>query len=211
MRMKSKKSLLAQITFFLFLTGFIGLPAHPESVEPSANELMEKKKIVYRIKPEKRGGEGFKLVYLVPAPVKVFWRFKTDFQGDFLLSNKYIKEHRLIEKYQNVIITENSYSHAPSKTFRWQTTVHDGEYRLDFKLKNTRECGQKFNYGTIQLEGFGSYTKVTQIAYFDFFGASLWASLPFEGGMKSFLKYTARWEMNTIQRLKHHYVQQKTK
>jgi hypothetical protein len=199
---------MAQAAFFFFLTGFIGLPAHPESVEPGAAELMEKKKIVYRINPEKRGGEAFKLVYLVPVPVDVFWRFKTDFQGDFLLSNKYIKEHRLIENNRNVTITENSYTHVPSETFRWQTTVHDKDYRLEFKLKNPRECGQKFNYGTIRLETFGPYTKVTHIAYFDFFGASLWASLPFEGGMKSFLTYTARWEMDTIKRLKQHYTLQ---
>jgi hypothetical protein len=37
---------------------------------------------------------------------------------------------------------------------------------------------------------------------------ALGANLPFEGGMKSFLTYTARWEIDTIKRLKQHYTLQ---
>jgi hypothetical protein len=196
---------------FIFLSGFFGMPIHPATVEPDAEELLGKQLFIYRIKPEERGGEAFKLIYLVPVSVDVFWRFKTDFRGKFLLSNKYIKEHRVIRETGNVIITENTYSNVPNETFRWQTTVYPDQYRLKFQLENPRECGQKFHYGTITLEPFRSYTKVTHIAYFDFFGAYVWVNLPLGGGMSSFLMYTARWERETILRLKHQYENQPPK
>ena len=84
------------------------MPVHPATVEPDAEELLSKQRFIYRIKPEERGGEAFKLIYLVPVSVDVFWRFKTDFRGNFLLSNKYIKKHRVIHEMGNVIITENT-------------------------------------------------------------------------------------------------------
>ena len=89
-------ALLACTYSFLFLNGFVGMSVHPATVEPDAEELLSKQRVIYRIKPEERGGEAFKLIYLVPVSVDVFWRFKTDFRGNFLLSNKYIKEHRVI-------------------------------------------------------------------------------------------------------------------
>ncbi|MGB5620817.1 MAG: hypothetical protein WBM78_28505 [Desulfobacterales bacterium] len=181
------------------------MPVHPAAVEPDTEELLTKQGIFYRIKPEDRGGEAFKLIYIVPVSVDIFWRFKTDFRGNFLLSNKYIKEHRVIHEMGNVIITENTYSNVPNEIFRWRTTVYPTQYRLEFQLENPRECGQKFHYGTITLEPFRSYTKVIHIAYFDFFGAYLWVNLPFEGGMSSFLMYTARWEKETISRLRDQY------
>lgn len=190
---------------FLFLNGFVGLPLHHATAEPDAEELLNKQSIVYRIIPEKRGGEGFKLIYLVPAPVDVFWRFKTDFRGNFLLSNKYIQEHRLIHESGNVTVTENRYANAPNKTFRWRTTLFPDQHRLDFQLENPRECGQRFHYGSIRMVPFRSYTKVTHTAYFDFFGAFLWANLRIEGGMTSFLTYTARWEKETVMRLRDQY------
>jgi len=42
---------------------------------------------------------------------------------------------------------------------------------------------------------------VTQTAYFDFFGATLWMNYPWYGGMRHYLNYTARWEQETITRL----------
>jgi hypothetical protein len=205
MRFKAVIRILMGVTFFFLLTGFIGMPRHPVSVAPNAEELTRAQRVIYRIKPEKRGGEAFKLIYLVPASVDIFWGFKTDFSGDFLLSNRYIKEHHLIKKMGNVIITENSYTNAPGERFRWRTKVYPGQYRLDFQLENPDECGQKFHYGTIQLEPFGSQTKVTHIAYFDFFGAYIWVNLPVKGGMRSFLIYTANWERETVTRLRDRY------
>lgn len=211
MRFETVPTLLTCIYCFFILSGFIGLPVHPPTVEPADEELLDKQAIIYRIEPDYRGGEAFKFIYLVPASIDTFWRFKTDFQGNFLLSNKYIKEHRFIFELGNVIITENSYSNVPNETFRWRTTRHSDEYRLDFQLENPQECGQKFHYGTIQLEPFNSYTKVTHTAYFDFFGASLWVNLPFAGGMSNFLIYLAGWEKDTISQLRDQYATQPNK
>jgi hypothetical protein len=205
MRFEPKSSLLFCVFCFFFLNGFIGLPIRPATIEPDDKILLRQRKVIYRIEPERRGGEGFKLVYIVPVPVDVFWRFKTDFKGEFLLSNRYIMKHRFVRETDNITITENRYSNAPNETFRWRTISHADRYRLEFELENPRECGQKFNYGTIHIEPFGSYTKVTHICYFDFFGASLWVNLPFEGGMSTFLAYIARWEQETVMRLRDRY------
>jgi hypothetical protein len=105
----------------------------------------------------------------------------------------------------NVFITEGRYTNAPGDNFRWRTTIHPDQYRMEFRLENPHQCGQKFHYGTIQLEPFGSHTKVSHIAYFDFFGAYVWVNMPFRGGMSSFLTYTARWESETISRIQHRY------
>ena len=140
------------------------------------------------------------------VPLRVFWRFKTDFDNDFLVSNKFIESHRFISRQENIIITENQYSNNQGKTFRWLTTVVSKEYRLNFKLMNPKECDQKYHYGYIQLEAFGTRTKVTQVAYFDFFGVSLWVNYPFYGGMDDFLKYTALWEQQVISELKDQYL-----
>ena len=48
------------------------LTVQPASVEPSPEELTRDKEVLYRIEPEARGGEAYKLVYLVPAPLEVF-------------------------------------------------------------------------------------------------------------------------------------------
>ena len=125
-------TLVLCIYSFFFLNGFIGLPVHPATVEPDSEDLLSQQRIIYRIKAERRGGEAFKLIYLVPVPVDVFWRFKTDFQGSFLLSNKFIDEHRHIDRNGNVIVTENRYSNLPNEIFRWQTTVYPDQYRLEF-------------------------------------------------------------------------------
>jgi hypothetical protein len=178
----------------------------PASVEPSPEDLTRDREVLYRIPPEARGGEAYKLVYLVPAPLEVFWRFKTDFNNDFLVSRRYIREHGFISQQGNVVITEDIYTSAPGKSFRWKTTIHPSQHRLEFVLDNPVECDQRFNYGFIQLEPFGeAQTKVTHLAYFDFFGASLWANYPWPGGMSSFLRYTAAWEQETILRLKERY------
>ena len=181
------------------------LTAQPASVDPSPEELIRETQVVYRIEPEARGGEAYKLVYLVPAPLKVFWRFKTDFNNDFLLGHKFIREHRFIGQQGNVVITEDIYTSAPGKVFRWRTTIYPTRHRLEFVLDNPRECDQRFHYGFIELEPFGEQTRVNHVAYFDFLGASLWANYPWPGGMLSFLRYTATWEQETIVRLRGKY------
>lgn len=161
--------------------------------------------MIYRLEPEARGGYAHKLVYLVGAPVDVVWRFKTDFKNQFMLTNKFIEEHQLISREDNVVITEAKYSNRPRVKFKWRTTLSPSSYRLDFILVNPQKSRQKFHYGHIQLEPLGQNTKVTHVAYFDFFGAFLWVYYPWSGGMSAFLRYMARWEQQTILRLREKY------
>jgi len=75
--------------------------------EPDINQLIQGKAYVYKLDPEGSAGKGYKLVYMVAAPLGAYWKFKTDFENDFLLTNKLIKEHRLVEHKNNVVITES--------------------------------------------------------------------------------------------------------
>ena len=157
---------------------------------------------IYHLAPDSRGGEAYKLVYLVQVPIDVYWKFKTDFDNDFLVNNKYIREHHFISRSGNTVITEDKYTHVPGVIFRWKTTVLSKIHRLDFVLMNPEQCRQKYHYGHIQLESLTEGTRVTQVAYFDFWGASLWANYPWGGGMKDYLSYTAQWEQETVLHLK---------
>lgn len=158
-----------------------------------------------QITPDKRGGKAYKLVYVVNAQIDVFWRFKTDFNNNFLVKNKYVQGHRFIVRGGNKVITEDKYTNSHDVYFRWQTTIFSQAKRLDFMLLNPKQCHQKFHYGSIQLKSVPEGTQVTQVAYFDFGGSSLWAAWPWGGGMKDFLSYTAHWEQKTIMQLKNRY------
>lgn len=166
---------------------------------------------IYQITPDKRGGKAYKLVYLVSVQMDVFWRFKTDFDNNFLVKNKYIQEHLFIARNGNKVITEDKYTNDPDVYFRWQTTIFPQTKRLNFVLLNPKQCRQKFHYGYIQLKSVPGGTQVTQVAYFDFWGASLWAGYPWGGGMKDFLSYTAQWEQKTIMQLKNRYYDKNSK
>jgi hypothetical protein len=190
---------------FLLSTGFTTLSVQPPTIEPDQKQLLSGEPFIYRIEPEARGGEAYKLVYLVAVPIEILWRFKTDFHGNFIETNKYIKEQRVIREDQNLVIIENRLSNKPESRFRWRNILYPSKYRLDFVLENPEKCGQRFHHGRIQLEPLGNNTKVTHEAYFDFFGSSLWAQYPWEGGMQTFLDYIARWEQKTILQLKQNY------
>ena len=84
----SSRQIVLFIFIFLLSTGFTILSVQPPTVEPTVEKLLSGEPFVYRIEPESRGGEGYKLVYLVPVPIEVFWRFKTDFHGDFIETNR---------------------------------------------------------------------------------------------------------------------------
>ncbi len=200
--------LLFTIFVFFFCSGFTTLSVHPQSIEPEQETLLRGDPFIYRIPPEARGGEAYKMIYIVPVPIDVFWRFKTDFHGDFLETNKYIEEQIVIQEEKNVVVIENKLTNKPGTKFRWRNILHPEEYRLEFILENPEQCGQRYHYGHFRLESLGSYTKVTHLAYFDFFGASFWATFPWEGGMHDFLDYIARWEQKTILRLKDEYALQ---
>lgn len=181
---------------------------------PVEKKLLEGQALIYELRPKRQSGAGYKLVYLVDAPIDVFWKFKTDFDNDFLVTNKFIKSHNLISRRGNVVVTEDLfseelYTHRPRAKFRWQTTLSPADYRMDFVLLNPEECGQKFHYGHIQLEaveGFSNKTRVIQVAYFDFFGVFFWLKYPWYGGMRYFLEYTARWEQDMILKRKATYI-----
>ena len=181
--------------------------------KPPEKELLTGQAFITKLRPLHQSGSGYKLVYVVDAPIAVFWKFKTDFDNEFLLTNKFIKSHRLLSHRGNVVITEDIFTddvftHRPGAKFHWQTTVSSNMYRLDFVLLNPEQCGQKFHYGHIQLEALehkSHKTKVTHVAYFDFFGVFFWVNYPWYGGMMDFLRYTARWEQETILRLKSEY------
>ena len=191
----------AVFTVLLYLSpDHVWAQKSPEN-EPDINQLMQGKAYIYKLDLEETAGKGYKLVYMVAAPLGAYWKFKTDFENDFLLTNKLITEHRLVEHKNNVAITESIYATKPGVRFRWRTLSLPDIHRLNFELQNPKECGQKFHYGHIQLEAAGEHTKVTQIAYFEFFGATLWMNYPWYGGMHHYLHYTARWEQETITRL----------
>ncbi|MGD8369201.1 MAG: hypothetical protein PVG78_16295 [Desulfobacterales bacterium] len=160
---------------------------------------------VAKIAPDPRGGKAYRLRYVVDVPLEVYWRFKTDFDNAFLLDNKYIDDHRVLEQNETVVVTEDRYSHAPGAVFRWKTTPDKKNGRIDFVLLNPEQCGQRFHHGRIQVIGIGEKTLVVQEGFFDFFGAAVWAHYPWAGGMRHFLQYTARWEQNTVLRMRRIY------
>lgn len=151
--------------------------------------------------PEQDRGRGFKLEYVVNAPLDVFWKYKTHFDNELLHNNRYINSHNLVSREGNRVITETVYSYKPREVFKWQTTVYPDRYFLEYTLLNPEECRQKYHYGSIQLEAEGTGTRVIHVSYFDFFGVSLWVNYPFKGGMSHFLKYTARWEQQLLSEL----------
>ena len=194
--------------FSLFITALVISTAMPSSAspdEPDQAQLLSGKAFVLKMKSEAPPGRGYKLIYVVDAPLKIFWQFKTDFDNNFLLSNKYISIHRFISRTGNVVITENKYTDVSQSLFRWQITLVSDQHRLEFVLLNPAANNHKYHYGHIQLESLGPKTKVTQVAYFDFFGDFFWVNYPFYGGMSDFLKYNAHWEQKTILKRKHLY------
>ncbi len=194
------RGIIAIIWLFLLL-----LPASGKTSETLNRQLRDGQSVIHLLEPQDKAGKGYKLIYLVDAPLEIFWKFKTDFDNDFLLSNELIDYHRFISQNGNVVVTENRYVNRPGAIFRWQTTVLPDQHLLQFILLNPQECGQKYHSGYIQLERLEQQTKVVQVAYFDFFGASFWIKYPYYGGMKHFLKYTAKWEQQIIQVLKSRY------
>jgi hypothetical protein len=182
-----------------------GIASETAVTDSSKGQLLNGDPVITKLKPERKGGRGFKLVYSVDASLDAFWKFKTDFDSPLLLSNKLISSHRLVSRADNVVVTETEYSHRPSAVFRWQTTVFPEQHLLRYELLNPQECGQRYHYGYIQLEALDSGTRVNQVTYFDFFGASVWVNYPFKGGMSQVLKYTAGWEQEFISEFGYQY------
>lgn len=200
-RIPSNRMVQSRSHFFIYCICLLGLlfsiacAAASVSSDPTLN----------LIKPDSRGGIGYRLVYYVNVPLNTYWRFKTDFEGSYLTSNKFIKTHRLVRKEDDTVVTQNTYTVGPDVLYTWRTKVFNEKHRLEYSLLNPDECDQKFHYGYIQAVAVGNQTKVIQVAYLDFFGVSLWAHFPLNGGMTDFLKSTARWEQRTALRLEWKY------
>ena len=177
------------------------LASEPSVSRPFQDQFSSTDPVISKLKPERAHGRGFKLEYVVNAPLDVFWRHKTNFDNKLLENNRYINSHKLVSREGNLAITETEYSYKPRAVFQWQTTVFPEQYLLKYELLNPEECGQQYHYGYIQLEAEGTGTRVTQVSYFDFFGVSLWVNYPFKGGMSHFLNYTARWERQLLSEL----------
>lgn len=165
---------------------------------PAGKNLADIEPVISSLKPEQADGRGYRLVYTVDAPLEVTWRFKTDFASQVLLTNKLISAHRLVSRNGNEVVTETVYYNKPKLVFRWKTTLIPEQKLLNFILLNPEECGEKYHHGSIRLESVGSATRVTQVAWFDFFGVSLWVNYPFSGGMSHSLKYTVQWEQQAV-------------
>jgi hypothetical protein len=166
---------------------------------------LEKRTRVFEVKPSAKGGHGVRMVYYAPVKRDTLWRFKTDFQNEWLISNKYIESNRFIGRRGNEVLIATRYTYGPKVDFRWKTYLYSESRTMRYILLNPEECGQKFNEGWIKLEAVGDLTRVTQTSYFDFTGAFFWAKLPGPWGMAGFLRYTAKWEQATILRLKKVY------
>jgi hypothetical protein len=139
-----------------------------------ADENAPRHTSLQRIAPSGQTGQAYRLIYTVNVPLAVFWKFKTDFGGNFLATHRYILSNRLVSRQNHVYITETRYADAPQTAFLWQTTVTPSDHRLEYRLLNPEECGQRFNHGTIQISTFSGVTRVEHSTYFDFFGATLW-------------------------------------
>ncbi|NIQ74369.1 MAG: hypothetical protein GWN80_02260 [Gammaproteobacteria bacterium] len=71
--------LLFTIFVFFFCSGFTTLSVHPQSIEPEQETLLRGDPFIYRIPPEARGGEAYKMIYIVPVPIEL------TFSGDLRL------------------------------------------------------------------------------------------------------------------------------
>jgi len=150
------------------------------------------------LEPERAEGRGYRLEYTVNAPLDVTWRFKTDFDSKIVLTNKMILSHRLISRSGDAVITETVQSNKPKSVFRWKTLLYPDQHRLEFVLLDPDECGMDYFYGSILMQAVGASTRVTQVAYLDFFGVSLWVHYPFRGGMLQTLNDNVHWEQKAV-------------
>lgn len=181
-------------------------PAQAEAETSNLETRLERgEAVIERIEPWEGMGKAYRLIYLVDVPPDIFWRFKTDFRGRFLTTNRFIDSHRFVGRKSNVVITENRYANRPKMTFIWETTLFPSDRRLEYRLSNPEACAHRFHFGTIRLEPQGNRTRVTQTAWFDFPGVWFWYYNPWKGGMRDFLGYTAGWEQETAMRLKEKY------
>lgn len=66
---------------------------------PGSGEIL-----IHHLDPAPGGGRAYRLVYVVPVPMDVYWRFETDFDNDFSLTNGSIREHRLVSRSGDTVL-----------------------------------------------------------------------------------------------------------
>lgn len=173
----------------------LAIPGQAEPIDMNANQIT-----LERLKPDANKGYGYRLIYYLPGPLDAVWKFKTEFDSELMLTNEELIGHRILDSTENHVVSENRYAAAPGLRFKWRTTMLPDQHRLEFKLLNPEDCRHDFHYGWIQLMPAGGYTKVTQTAYFDFRGASIWVKYPWYGGMRSTMTKLAQWEQKAASR-----------
>ena len=195
-----RKGCLATLGLMLALFGVPSIQAG--SLPGSANRYAID---IQSIPSPHPGGFGYRITYQMPVPLHVCWRFKTDFENDFLEHNRIITSHRLLHRTVNKVITETEYTSAPGKRFIWETTTDARNHLMFFRLINPHAAGQRYHAGVIRLVDKGRHTLIVQEAHFDFFGASFWVHYPWQGGMREILETSARWEQKTVDQLQAAY------
>ena len=196
---------MVMINTFILTALFLLVSAIPGQAEQKGLPN-DGKIILERLSADENRGYGYRLQYYVAAPIEAVWRFKTDFDSEILLTNEELIAHRIVKFAGSSVITENRYAAAPSLNFRWRTTLLPDQHRLEFDLLNPEDCRHDFHYGSIQLSPAGRHTKITQIAFFNFRGASFWVKYPWYGGMRSTLAKVAKWEQDMAPRYKYEYL-----
>jgi len=197
-RVSLQKVFKSHIFSSLLLIAFIAMLLAGDLHASTKSSSAERKMTLETIAPHANTGYGYKLQYYIFASIDVSWSFKTDFDSNLMLTSDELIGHRLVKTAGNSVITENRYATAPGLRFLWKTVVIEEQYRMEFELLNAKECRHAFHFGSIQLSPEGEFTKVTQIAYFDFTGASLWVKYPWYGGMEDTLTRMVEWEQETI-------------
>lgn len=172
-------------------------PALP-AAGPAVALPPEDKPVITVFKPEGVAGRGYRLEYTVDVPLEIAWQFKTDFKSKIVLTNPMVLSHRLVSRNGNVVVTESVQKNKPKSVFRWKTTLFPDQHRIAFVLLDPDQCGMDHLYGSIRLQAIGSATRITQVAYLDFFGVTLWVNYPFRGGMSQTLFDTVRWEQQAV-------------
>lgn len=195
-----KRLLAGLLAAAAFIVTGAALPGGASESGPEAETV-----VIESVPPWQGLGKAYRITYGVGVPASVLWRFKTDFDGEFLTSNRYIESHRLVLQEPGRVVTENRYTYQPGLTFQWETLLFPSSRRMEYRLLNPNDCRQRFHFGTIELIPQDGGTRVVQTAWFDFTGAWLWYHNPWVGGMTAFLRYTALWEQETALRLKDRY------
>ena len=187
------------MVFFLLFIGCANISIQPASIEPANEELLSGQTFIYRITPDVRGGIGFKLVYLLNAPIHEVWNFMTLFDPNILTTKTDVIEYRILERTEKIVISEGVYDYGTKHALRYKHKISDYAYKIDYELETPGVLIQDFNYGSVQLESAGRATRITHLGFIRGRGTNRWISDPGTSGMEASLNRLANWETNAFQ------------